>query len=98
MNREDYLRKMAELSIDATPDELRVLVALAERLKAGRVAYGPLVVATDRRDWDREMRDELLDAIVYGTIGEMATAAQQRAHAETLPPPRAEAITIPEVA
>ena len=49
-------------------DEMRVLVAIARRLKAGRIAYGDLRIRPDKRDWDAELRDELLDGLVYGTV------------------------------
>lgn len=49
-------------------DELRVLVAIGERLTLGRRAYGPLVVAGDRRDWRKEAHEEALDLSVYLAI------------------------------
>jgi hypothetical protein len=53
-------------------DEHRVMLVLARRLLAGQRAYGRLDVATDGRDWRREMADELADALVYLAIGEVA--------------------------
>lgn len=60
-------------------DELRVLVALARRLHLGRQAYGELRIGADRRDWDAELRDELLDGLIYGTVALLK--------AESPPPP-----------
>jgi len=38
---------------------------VADRLEVGRLAYGPLRVAGDPRDWSREALEELADAAVY---------------------------------
>lgn len=51
-------------------DELRVLLATAERLRRGRVEYGELRVATDARNWMREAAEELLDAAIYRRIAD----------------------------
>ena len=64
----DLLDVVAELG----PDERRVLLVLARRLRAGQAAYGRLDVAHDRRDWRKERAEELADALVYGAIGEVA--------------------------
>lgn len=49
-------------------DELRVLTRIAVRLRKGRDTYGPLVMATDERNWIRELLEELNDAVVYSTV------------------------------
>lgn len=54
------------------PDELRVLVLVAERLAKGRACYGKLRIESDSRTWRAELREELLDAIVYRAIGDLA--------------------------
>lgn len=54
------------------PDELRVLVLVAERLRKGRSSYGKLRIESDSRRWRAELREELLDAIVYKAIGDVA--------------------------
>lgn len=46
-------------------DEVRVLVAIAQRLATGRKAYGPLDIRGDARDLKREAIDEALDLAVY---------------------------------
>jgi hypothetical protein len=47
-------------------DEVRVLVSIGERLKAGRQTYGRLHLATDLRTFRGvEARQELEDALVY---------------------------------
>ncbi len=47
-------------------DEVRVLARIAERLRGGREAYGPLALATDARDFrGKEAREEIEDALVY---------------------------------
>lgn len=45
--------------------ELDVIGVIVERLKAGRLAYGPFDLANDTRDLDAEARDEVLDGLVY---------------------------------
>lgn len=45
--------------------ELRVLEAIAKRLRMGRDQYGPLRPVPDARDWKREASEELLDGCVY---------------------------------
>lgn len=97
-----FLRKMAEYTLDASPDELLVLATIAERMHQGRLEYGPLNIAADDRDWEREAANEASDLLVYRTVTKLA----RRASAETLPPPvddravavgRGELKTIPEV-
>ena len=46
-------------------DELSVLLLIARRLAMGRKCYGPLDIRGDRRDWQSEATEELLDACVY---------------------------------
>jgi hypothetical protein len=47
-------------------DELRVLTRIAERLRQGRAAYGPLFLAGDTRTFrGKEAREELEDTLVY---------------------------------
>jgi hypothetical protein len=47
-------------------DEVQVLIRIAERLKLGRRAYGPLELAGDTRAFrSKEAREELEDALVY---------------------------------
>jgi hypothetical protein len=47
-------------------DEVRVLVRIGERLKAGRRQYGRLCLANDPRTFrSKEAREELEDALVY---------------------------------
>ena len=47
-------------------DEVRVLMRIAERLRAGRLVYGPLTLACDTRSFrGNEAREELEDALVY---------------------------------
>lgn len=50
---------------DLGEDEVRVLALLAVRLRAGRDCYGPLTLATDRRDFTGEAAAEALDCCAY---------------------------------
>ena len=55
-----------------SPDELRVLLAVAQRLELGRVRYGSLDLSSDGRDWSRELSEELVDAVIYAAIAKLA--------------------------
>ncbi len=50
-------------------DEAEVLALVAERLVAGRAVYGPLQLATDRRDFRHEALLELADGCAYLAMG-----------------------------
>jgi hypothetical protein len=50
-------------------DEAEVLALVAERLVAGRAVYGPLQLATDRRDFQHEALLELADGVAYLAMG-----------------------------
>jgi hypothetical protein len=50
------------------PDELQVLVLVAERLAVGRQRYGALRVATDPRDFATEALEEAADGLVYAAV------------------------------
>jgi hypothetical protein len=55
----------------ASHDELRVVDRVLQRLELGRERYGLLDLAKPR-DWRRELREELLDALVYDVADELA--------------------------
>lgn len=57
--------KLNTIADELCPNELRVLVMLAERLRAGQDAYGALDPRGDAREWRRETMNEVLDAQVY---------------------------------
>jgi hypothetical protein len=46
-------------------DEIRVLARIAERLRHGAGVYGQMHVASDRREFRKEAREEVEDALVY---------------------------------
>ncbi len=50
-------------------DECEVVALVAERLVAGRAVYGPLQLATDRRDFRHEALLELADGCAYLAMG-----------------------------
>jgi hypothetical protein len=64
---EEFARiQLTSITSTLAHDEVRVLTHIAERLQGGRVAYGPLDLATDsRRFRDKEAREEVEDALVY---------------------------------
>lgn len=62
----------------ASHDELRVLDRVLHRLELGRERYGELDLGRPR-DWRRELREELLDALVYDVAEELALEDVERA-------------------
>lgn len=44
---------------------LDVAIGLAQRMATGRKRYAPLDLASDKRDWVREAREEMLDGAAY---------------------------------
>lgn len=57
---------------DLGDDELRIMVALADRIQLGRQRYGEWKASTDQRDYLRERHEELLDAAIYGAMHDVA--------------------------
>lgn len=50
----------------ASDDELRVMHAIISRFMGlGRANYGAMNLATDKRDFAKEMSEEAIDALVY---------------------------------
>ena len=49
-------------------DSVRVILAIAQRLKMGREQYGDLHIARDPRDWTKEAHEEALDLAAYLAI------------------------------
>jgi hypothetical protein len=62
----------------ASPDEVRALDRLFQRLELGRERYGALDLSRPR-EWRRELREELLDALIYDVCDELAVEDQERA-------------------
>ncbi len=50
------------------PDAVEVLHQQAQRMIAGRKAYGDLNITRDRREWTEQAVEELLDGMNYLTI------------------------------
>lgn len=59
-------------------DELRVLDYLLVRLELGEQQYGRLDLATDRRDWAEEERQEHADGVVYRACAEISRLGRGR--------------------
>ncbi len=103
MTTTHFLRRLAELTTDASTDELRIIITIAERLNLGRERYGALCIANDERDWQREAREEAIDMAIYRAVASL----KERDTQPTLPPPsddravvvdgRAEAVTLTEM-
>ena len=58
------------------PDERRVIVVLANRLRGGARAYGALDLANDQRDWEKERGEEVADLLVYSAFAELKRLAR----------------------
>lgn len=64
--------KIDALLDKASPDELGVVLFVCERLIGlGRAQYGPLNLANDERDFDRELDEELADSLVYAACSRL---------------------------
>jgi hypothetical protein len=64
---------------ECSDDELRVMNAVLARLEIGRQRYGRLDLASDVRDWERELGEELLDASIYAAISRLAELRRRTA-------------------
>ena len=60
-------RILAALAARLGADELRVLVLVATRARAGQARYGFLDLRRDRRDFQGEALEELADGLFYST-------------------------------
>ena len=67
----DALLAMAVRRLPYYDQVWRLIARLTPRLVMGRDKYGPLRMDTDRRRWSDEMRDELLDALVYASLSKL---------------------------
>lgn len=71
----DFTDTDAEISAllsRCSPDERRVVRTILRRIDRARPTYGPLDIATDRRDWARERRQEMADWLVYDALDDIA--------------------------
>lgn len=60
--------RLLALARQLGPDELAVLILVAERLAKGRKRYGTLDIATDRRRFPVEALEEAADGLVYAAV------------------------------
>lgn len=72
--RRDMARRLCMFGFD----ELRVVDSVMVRLELGRERYGNLDVSKPR-EWRRELREELLDALIYDLAEELARKDAERA-------------------
>ena len=70
--REVLIELVRQHENECSDDELRVICAVYKRIELGRSLYGRLDVARDPRNWSRELAEELLDAVVYAAIVQLA--------------------------
>jgi len=49
-------------------DETAVIRVLCDRLMLGRQRYKPLDLASDTRNWKRELGEEVMDAVIYASF------------------------------
>jgi hypothetical protein len=64
-------------------DSVRVLELEAQRMVMGLDTYGPLKLATDRRDWKLEQLDEWLDGRGYSNMATLTRASQSQCAADS---------------
>lgn len=66
----------ADLEAAGDVDALRVVEHIAARAVLGCKQYGPLRLASDRRDWRKEAREEAADGLFYMTCLALIERAQ----------------------
>lgn len=74
---------LEELVAELEPDAREVVRRIAERLLHGQRKYGVIRVASDGREWRKELLEELFDAIVYRELREMSWQPVELAEALT---------------
>lgn len=75
------VRNLADVAADLADDELKVLLLLAVRVRQGRAQYGHLNVRGDRRNFQCETLEEVLDGLFYlgaGLLRHRDFAARRR--------------------
>jgi len=72
----DTAHRLLHLCAELGADELRVLLLVAERLRAGQWRYGRFDLGSDRRDFGHEALEEIADALVYAACGLMRERAR----------------------
>ena len=68
-SRAALLQGLADIAAHLAHDELKVLLLLATRVRAGRAEYGRLDVRRDRRNFRHETLEELVDGLFYLSAG-----------------------------
>lgn len=66
-HREQLICRLFTAAGELGQDELLVLATIAERAVGGAEVYGPIALATDRRNFRKEAAEELVDACFYST-------------------------------
>ena len=64
--------ELDDLADDLNQDEMELVLRFMRRIHKGREDYGELDISSDRRDWRKERREELLDLVAYDLIDEIA--------------------------
>lgn len=67
----EHARTIIQALPKLNEDELRGVARLVQKLLAGKEAHGPLVLATDKRDFRRERRAEGEDWLWYSIFEEI---------------------------
>jgi hypothetical protein len=66
--------ELASILPQLEDDAVRVMLAIAQRLRMGRKQYGELRISEDPRDWTKEAHEEALDMSVYLAIASLNRA------------------------
>ena len=80
MNRDQCKKLLSEIGNELGDVELRVVARVAQRLRMGQRQYGKFKPPEDKRDFNREMLEEILDAQVYASVS--LEGMGEKGHAE----------------
>ena len=73
-------RDLGDVIAQLGDDELRLLTLLAARALGGEARYGRLDVQRDRRDFEHEALEELLDGLFYIAAALLKARRRDRRH------------------
>jgi hypothetical protein len=74
--RSDALGELGDALRGLGVDELRILRFVAKRLHAGAKQYGLWSLKDDKRNWRREIAEEMADALVYASAADAQKEGQ----------------------
>lgn len=84
MKRAALLRDLTDVATQLGHDELRVFLLLATRIRDGQARYGHLNLSRDRRNFKREILEEMVDGLFYIGAALLPRARRRRGGAACL--------------